>query len=215
MKTNLLFTLITIFSLPLLKADLIVGLLNDFEDGTQQNWTPPKNNTTNTAGGPTGSTRFLSISPAPRISAFTAAFAGTISSDVNNISVDMMRPSGEGVLEIRMALTGQTNSDRWTSTVANTVVDDGVWRNYVFSILESDLTRVLGTDTYSNLTSNLSRFLFRFDSGTPDSQGENGTGTLGIDNVTVNAVAVPEPSHYALIFALVIAVKLAIRKSSK
>lgn len=187
------------------RADLMPGLISDFQDGTLQDWTPPTANTTNIPdGGPNGvGDNFLEISPAKsdRIAAFNENVNGTISPNVASIQVDMMRPQGETDLEIRLVLFGPLSVDRWTSTDAQVVVGDGVWRSYTYSVLEPDLTKVLDLgdpNTYADLAANLNRIMFRYNAGAPDPQGTvGGTGTLGLDNVT--ALAVPEPSSLALI----------------
>ena len=177
-------------------ADLMLGLLNDFEDGTLQGWDPPKNNTANVAGGPSGSTRFLEVSPAPRMAAFSTAFAGTIDPSVTDIFIDMMRPSGQSDLEMRMVLFGPGADDRWTSTDAVVVPGDGAWATYSFSVREADLTRVLGSSTYADLTSNFAILMFRWDQGTPSAGGSVGvSGTIGYDNIT----AVPQAGTGALV----------------
>ncbi len=183
---------------------IIVGQGSDFEDGTLQNWDPPKANTANVAGGPAGSTRFLEVSPAVgpgRIAAFNSIdYSGSVAGDVTGFSMYMMRPSGQSNLEMRLVLVGPGTTNRWTSTNAQTVVGDGTWNQFTFSILEADLTQVLGAGTYSDLTSNVSRLLIRWDEGIPSSSGtSSGTGTLGLDDI----LAIPEPSA-AILSAIVV-----------
>lgn len=190
-------------------ADLLPGLLSDFEDGTLQGWDPNRSNTTNVAsGGVPGlgdHVLEIAVSSATRISAHNTAVAGTIDPDVLSVEVDMMRPSGQTALEVRMVLMGPSTNDRWTSTVAAAVPGNGLWDTYSFSILEADLTQVLGGTTYDALAGGLNRLMFRHDAGTPSAQGTAGAaGELLIDNVFV----VPEPAALALAAAAMVVLAL-------
>src|SRR3954471_1267234 len=82
----------------------------------------------------------------------------------SKITVDLMSPPSSDPLPIRVVLFGPTTTgNRWTSTVAQTIPDDGVWRNYTFSLASSDLTSVLGDATYSQLMGGVVRVMLRFD----------------------------------------------------
>lgn len=216
MMIRLIFSLCAVFLLSqTARADLLLGPIHDFEDGTLQGWAPIALNTANIPnGGPTGAgDNFLEISsgagagPGPgRLAAFSqdANVTGQIDPGVTEIQVDIMRPATEFDLGIRLVLFGPTGGDRWTSTDAQTVVGDGSWNTYTFSILEADLTQVLGTDTYANMSSDLNRIMFRHQSGAPDSQGEivgtTGAGTFGIDNVIAGPLtAIPEPTSFVMV----------------
>ena len=172
-------------------AALVVGPLDDFDDGTLQGWDPVHGNTAVVAGGPAGSSFFLEVSPAPRLAAHDTGINGTIAPSVTAIQVDLVRPLGQSDLEIRLVLFGPSEFDRWTSTMAEVVPGDRVWRSYWFSIAEADLTQVLDAGgTYVDLVADLDRIMFRFDDGAPDAQGSTpASGTFGIDNVA----AVPVP----------------------
>ena len=176
-------------------AALAPGLLSDFEDGNTQGWEPPKANTTNVAGGPTGSTRALQISSAPRLAAHNTGISGVIDPAVAAIEIDMMRISTDAPLEMRLLLMGPGSGNRWTSTNSQLLPGDGVWRTYNFSILEADLTRVLGGSDYANLTASLNRISIRHDAGGPSAQGTavpTDADPFFIDNVTaVSAIPVP------------------------
>ncbi len=179
-------------------AALSLGLISDFEDGSLQGWDPLRGNTANRPGGPAGSTRFLevSVSSSARLAAFNAGLGFTIDAGVTDILIDMQRPAGQSPLEMRMVLFGPGTGNRWTSTFAQLVPGDGVWRTYSFSVLEADLTRVAGAGTYTDLTNNFNRLMFRWDAGGPSAGGTPGaSGTIGWDNIT----AVPEPGTGALL----------------
>ena len=197
-RTSLLVALAAALVAAQPAAALSLGLISDFEDGSLDGWAPPRGNTTNLAGGPAGSTRFLQVltSSSTRIAAFNAGVAGTIDADVTSILIDMQRPDGQSDLPMRMVLFGPGTNNRWTSTDAQLVPGDGVWRTYSFSVLEADLTRTAGSGSYADLTNNFGRLMFRYDAGAPSAQGTlGGTGTIGWDNIT----AVPEPGTGGLL----------------
>lgn len=173
------------------RADLMVGLISDFNDGTTQGWSPPRSNTTNPSD-------FLEVSPATRLAAFNANVNGNIDPAVVAITADLMRPDGQSDLEMRLVLFGPGTTNRWTSTQSQIVPGDGIWRNYEFSIFEADLTQALGTATYTDLTSNLNRIMFRVDTGAPSGTGTpNQSGTFGLDNVV--AIPIPEPNTLTIL----------------
>lgn len=174
------------------RADLVLGTVSDFNDGTTQGWATARNNTLN----PSTFLQVLPAGPANRLAVFNTSVAGTIGSNVTGITVDMMRPTGQGAIDMRLVLFGPGTSNRWTTTLAQSIPGDGVWRRYSYSILEQDLTQTLGLNTYDELTLNLSRMMFRYDAGAPSATGTVGaTGVLNIDNVT----AVPEPGAAAML----------------
>ena len=181
-------------------ADLVPGLLNDFEDGLQ-GWEGSGNVANIADGGPLGAgDGYLEIEPGSQghIAAFNLGVAGAIDPDVVSVEADLMRPSGQGDLDVRFVLFGPGGFERWTSVLAHTIPADGVWRTYDFSVLETDLSHVLGSATYEDLASDLDRIMFRYDPGTPSPTGTPGTGVLNVDNVVV---VVPEPSTGLLIAA--------------
>jgi hypothetical protein len=111
------------------------------------------------------------------------------------VKVDLMAPTTSAPLPVRLVFFGpDSTSNRWTSTVAQTVPNDGVWRNYTFSVGEDDLTRVLGSSQYSDLYAEVIRTMLRFDPDSPSSSGPlvpSPGGTLNIDNIALVAADVP------------------------
>ncbi|CAN5366987.1 hypothetical protein BH23VER1_BH23VER1_03600 [soil metagenome] len=182
-------------------AALTLGPLSDFQDGTLQGWSGNAAPTIVTSGGPAGAgDAFLQIGGGNRFAIFNADpnYSGALSSTVTAIDVDLMRPSNDpGSLEMRLVLFGPSTNDRWTSLNAQMVPNDGLWRTYTFSVLEPDLTRVLGSGTYAALAANVDRTMLRHDPDPASATGIFAPGTLGIDNVA----AVPEPSAPGLILA--------------
>ncbi len=173
-------------------GDLLPGVLTNFQDGSVQGWSGGAVfNISNS--GPLGTgDHSLQLSNGTitgnNFAMFNQGINGVISPSVSAITSDIFRPSGEGSAEMRLVLFDFSGT-RWTSTNAVNVVDDNLWHGFSFSILESALTRVAGTGSYTDLTSGLERIMFRFDAGAPSAGGSSLNGTMNFDNIT----AIPEP----------------------
>jgi hypothetical protein len=182
------------------KAAIAQGSLDNFQNGTVQNWAgnPVP---TNTDGGPLGAgDRYAQLTP-------TIGFIGTfnksqwagnyIAASIEAIDVDLNN-TGTDPLSVRIMLLtpgcdlGAAGCTAWTSTNAVLLATGSGWVGATFSIAEADLTRVLGSDSYTASLQNVERLLIRHDDGTPSPPGAgsivSGTAGLGIDNV------LPEPS---------------------
>ena len=127
----------------------------------------------------------------------TAAWTGDFAAiGAARVRADFMSPpSSPAPLEMRLVLYGpDSTSERWTSSVAQTVPNDGVWRNYSFTIGAADLAHVQGSATYNQLLAGVVRVMLRHDPGSPDAGGTGVelTSRLGIDNVEL-AAAPPDP----------------------
>lgn len=180
-------------------GDLVQGVISDFQDGTVQGW--DGGTVTNIAdSGPLGvgdHSLQLANGGGGRFAMFNLGVNGTISPTVSAITSDILRPTGEGAADIRLVMF-DTSGTRWTSTIATNISDNGLWGTYTFSILESDLTRVLGGGSYTDLLGNLERIMFRHDPGTPSPGGSPLNGTMNFDNIS----AVPEPSSILVLVSV-------------
>jgi hypothetical protein len=177
-------------------ADLTPGVISNFQDGTVQGWDGGTvANVLNV--GPLGngdhSLRLSNGGSGGNFAMFNEGVSGVVSPSVNSITSNIFRSAGTGSAEIRLMLF-DTNFNRWTSTVSANVIDNGTWHSFSFSILESDLTQVSGTGTYTELMSSLDRIMFRYDPGAPNAGGLPLSGFMYFDNIT----AVPEPSSMML-----------------
>lgn len=76
----------------------------------------------------------------------TANWAGDyLSIGAEKVTVDFMVSPESDPLALRIILFGpDSNSERWSSTDAAQVPNDGVWRSYEFSLAEEDFTYVTG-----------------------------------------------------------------------
>lgn len=188
-------------------ADLALGVLSDFQDGTDQGWAG--GTVVNVAdAGPAGiGDHALQLSnggTGGNFAMFNPQFSGVISAGVTSISCDILRPAGSGAAEVRLVLFDLAG-DRWTSFVAANVIDDGSWNNYVFSIAEVDLSHVVGSGSYGGLVNSFSTLMFRYDPGSPSSGGSPLSGSMSFDNIT----AIPEPTAGGLLqLGLILATRL-------
>ncbi len=196
-------------ALQVAQGDLVQGVISDFQDGTVQGWdggTVTNILDSGPLGGGDHSLQLANGGGAGRFAMFNTGVNGVISPAVSAITSDILRPTGEGPAEIRLVLFDFSGT-RWTSTIAATISDNGLWNNYAFSVLESDLTRVFGSGSYADLVGNLERIMFRYDPGPPNAGGTPLNGTMNFDNIS----AVPEPSSM-LVLVSVLAVGYSSRR---
>ena len=105
----------------------------------------------------------------------------------DRIRVDLMAPTTSEPLPIRVVLFGPSNNQqRWTSTVAQTVPNDGVWRNYTFSLDAADLVATqqhVPLITYAQMMASTIIVMLRYDPDGPSHGGAFVNGELDVDNV--------------------------------
>ncbi|RIK69914.1 MAG: hypothetical protein DCC67_21010 [Planctomycetota bacterium] len=177
---------------------------DDFETGTTTlNWLGGSSPTYIASGGPAGADdAFLRITPNPfreHLAVFntSSAWTGNYQSlGAAAVHVDLMAPANSAPLQIRLVLFSAATSvlqpeNRWTSTVAQTTPNDGVWRRYTFALDEAALTRVQGADNYAQLMANVNRVMFRYDVNPPSSGGDpvSGNAELNLDNIQLAAAS--------------------------
>jgi hypothetical protein len=184
-------------------ASPTLGQVDDFQDGTTQNWNGASGFFSNVAGGQGGAgDLYLEVTsrggngPGSRIGTFNDnQWSGDyLSAGVTAVEVDLAN-FGLTDLDMRVVLFG--TSAEWTSTNSLLVPADGIWRNYTFSLTAADLTLVGGAGPLEDTLAGVERFLFRHQSGPPSGIG-GGTpvvGNLGLDNIT----AIPAPGAWALL----------------
>ena len=181
-------------------AQIVYGQADDFQNGTLQFWTGGANMQNMANGGPAGAgDRFLQVQSfggfggGSRLATFNnTQWTGNFqSAGVTAVSV-WMRNLGATQLEIRLVLFDFTLGDtRWTSTVSQTLPVGGAWKQMVFSVEESDLTRVQGTQTYADLIVDVDRMMLRHQSGAPAAEGDAIVATAGIDNIVATTNSGP------------------------
>lgn len=176
---------------------IVLGQVDDFEDGTVMNWgggvAPPVNVA---SGGPAGaSDNYLQISAVnDRIGTRnqTQWLGNWLAEAVTAVEMDFRNASGTELAMRIMVLGG--SGEPYTSTIAFTVPSDGAWHHAVFGVSLADMTNVGGgTLDIDTTLADVVRLLIRHDPGAPDGPGGGGTDVtaiLGIDNIR----AAPEPA---------------------
>lgn len=176
------------------------GQIDDFENGDTQGWRkgaastlPPTNIAT---GGPSGQDdNYLQnmstggVGADSRQAIFnTAQWTGDyLAAGVIEIAV-FFRNSGNSVLHMRIALEGRGVGRSWfASSQSFQLLADGNWHQASFSISESDLTQVSGTQSFAAALSNVREIRILSNQSGPGFRGESIASTLGIDNVEAKA----------------------------
>lgn len=194
-------------------ASVVAGQVDDFEDGTVQNWDgssadppapgPPINVA---SGGPAGvDDNYLHVTstggggPGSKLAAFNVAqWTGDyIAAGVMTIQADMKNFSASGEdLEMRLLIHFGAGGN-FTSTLSQTVPADGAWHTLTFGLTAADLTNVGGGNDLNLTLQSVPRILFRHQSGAPTGPGvaPSIVAQVGIDNVR----AIPEPATAMLI----------------
>lgn len=173
---------------------ITLGQLDTFTSGFDS-WTG--SSPTLAMGGPGGAAdQFLRLQSGSGFSPKMAArnstqWAGNYTSaGVDSVALQVANV-GSTSISLRVALFGSA-SQEFTSTSAQTILPDGLWRSFTFSLGQADLTSVGSNNDYSGMMGGVTNFMFRHNPGSPSGSGSqpNYTGVMGIDNVS----AVPEPS---------------------
>lgn len=173
--------------------------LDDFQSGTTAGWGGGAAPTLQFSGGPTGSgdaflriTSSAPIGPGSKLATHNDSpdWIGDYAAlDASRVTVDLRNPATSPPLSMRLVLLGPvTTGERYTSTNAQTVPNDGGWHHYEFSLAESDLSQVLGNATHADLMQNVLRVMLRHDSGSPSSGGTPVFATLDLDNIRLATI---------------------------
>ncbi|MBA3726813.1 MAG: hypothetical protein H0W86_10260 [Armatimonadetes bacterium] len=176
---------------------IVLGQVDDFEDGTLQNWEGGSNPTNIPDGGPLGAgDNYLRITAGPgggiHLGTFNLAqWSGSYTDAGVKVLEFYLRNEGKTTLSMRIVLFNGTT--RFTSTLATILPPDNQWRRVAFPLRESDLTRVSGTGTYSQVMAFASRLMIRHDAGEPSPGGEEIVGQLGIEGITASAFGTVRP----------------------
>jgi hypothetical protein len=182
-----------------------LGQIDDFEDGTMQNWVeggPSPNPPFNIAdGGPGGAgDNYLSLTasggsgPGSRQIMFNRVqWRGNfISAGVDTVSA-MMANFGAAPVTMRVAIEGDFGQ-RYASTIGQVLPADGVWYPVSFDLTASGMTQVGGTHVLPIVLSNVNEFRI-LASAAPSYLGDAIVSSVGVDDIA----AVPEPASLGLL----------------
>ncbi len=160
-----------------------------FTDGTLADWVSGVS-LTSQLGGPAGATdRFMQaqsfggggqgskMAYYNDSSKFTGDFtaAGVTGARVN------FRSLSSANLTMRAVLM-DSGGNEWTSTTGQIVAGNSTWATYTFTISQASMTRVSGNGTFAFTMANVTRFMFRHNTGSPSTQGTAVAAFMGVDN---------------------------------
>ena len=185
---------------------VLVGQVDDFEDGTTMGWTkgaPSPNPPTNSAtGGPLG----VGDNYLQNISSGSSREAGGKMTMFNNVQwtgnyltagvtqIDaMMTNLGSTPLSMRVAIEGASDQ-RYASNTAIVLPADSAWYGLSFDLTAAGLVLVGGSNTLNTVLSNVTKFRI-ISAAAPSWHGDPIPATLGVDNIT----ATPEPATICLL----------------
>ncbi len=115
-------------------------------------------------------------------SKFTGSFTAV---GVTGVRVNFRSLSSNN-LTMRLVLM-DSNGSEWTSTTGQTVAANSNWATYTFTVNQTSMTRVTGTSTFASTMANVSRFMFRHQTGSPATQGTAIAAMMGVDNIELIA----------------------------
>lgn len=194
----------TFRTLSLLACLSIVGIshaislssMNDFEDGSLQNWAGGSA-PTNVSGGQASNNALEISASGGNLATFSSSAEWTgnyTAAGVTGIKA-WFKNTGSNPLGIRLVLFSASNqSIRWTSSTA-LVLSGSDWVEHTFSISQANLTSVGASAPFGGSLSSITRMMFRHDPTGPSSNGSAVTGSMRIDNIQ----AVPEPASIVVL----------------
>jgi hypothetical protein len=184
---------------------VVLGQVDDFEDGTPQAWVrgaiapnPPINVPD---GGPAGvgdnylqNVSFGGLGANSRQVMFNSLqWTGDyLGSGVTVIEADMAN-FGTTALSMRIAIQNGLGT-QFGSTISVALPADGVWRAVSFGVRPADLTLILGTSTVEDVLSDVIQLRILSAASTPAWVGDVIVSTLGVDNITATTEALPLPA---------------------
>lgn len=201
-------------------AGVGAGEIDDFEDGTTENWSHPNGSgVVNVAdGGPGGAgDNYLEVTstgtsgPGSRLVVVNnAQWTGDYTLLGPAVEISMMLknfgpPPGVGptpALHIRIGVERPTpevlgDGGQWVSTNAVVVPDDGQWHAASFLLDVSEMTQVAGTGTLSAVLAEVTQMRILSAVAGPTWVGDQIAGQLGVDAISITQVPV-ELQHFSV-----------------
>ncbi|MFY9234375.1 MAG: hypothetical protein WAO58_07935 [Fimbriimonadaceae bacterium] len=170
---------------PALMAQITLGQMDTFQDGTVMGWAGGASPTNIATGGPFGDgDRFLRITTGFRnhLATYnTTRWSGNYAAAGVNLIQVFLKNLGSTELSMRVVLHG-VNGSRWTTTKPVVLPVGSGWKQVNFRLDEAALTRVVGTGTFADAYTNVDRLMLRHSTDL-SSGGTTIVGQLGIDRI--------------------------------
>ena len=190
-------------AMPLTTQAVTLGQIDDFQDGTAQNWQTGVGPVANVAnGGPAGigdhymqTVSTGGFGSDSRLTVFnTGQWQGDyIDAGITTITMDLNNFSSQ---PLSMRLTFFVDSsDGYSSTTPFSLAANSGWQHATFSLNAADFTTLGSPGDFNTLLSDFTGQLRLLDSSIPSLRGDSLAATLGADNIQ----AVPEPSAIMLV----------------
>jgi len=189
---------------------IVVGQIDDFEDGTTDSWANGGIQPVNIAnGGPLGlNDNYLQVSSDSsgmngRLTVFNRNqwLGNYISAGVNEIALDLNN-LGTTTVSIHLAFKSATfnGASGYLTTIPVQLAPNSGWQHFSFSITPAAMTAIGGPSAFNTFFSNPAELRIINESGTTSLNGDLIAAEIGIDNIA--AIAVPEPGSLILIVAI-------------
>jgi hypothetical protein len=215
----LLWLALVFLAAPFAARALTLGQVDDFQDGTAQNWQTGIQLVGNIAsGGPNGSgDRYIQYTSSggggvgSRMVIFnTSQWLGDYNSaGITGIEMDLDNFSSQP-LSMRIAFFLNSFTGYVSTTPVPLAAGSG-WQHVIFSLSAVNFTAIGSPGDFNTLLSNFNGQLRLLDSFAPSMQGDVIAATLGADNIQ----AIPEPTALALVGASLVALVCCGRLSPK
>ncbi|MCD2259590.1 T9SS type A sorting domain-containing protein [Psychroserpens luteolus] len=210
MKTNTILSLLFLIGTCSALAQVNLGQIDDFENGTTENWTdggssvPPVNIS---SGGPTGANDNYLSDPSlggggegSKMVMFNEQqWAGNYTS-TGIISIKFDARAITNTLNLRIAFDGA--GGRICTINAVTIPAGGSWQQYTIPILASDFTTVAGGSNVAQTLSDVSTMRILSNTN-PSWQGESISAILEIDNIEASATLSVEDFSATQLFEII------------
>jgi len=192
-----IYSAVLVCALPLCSRAVLLGQIDNFQDGTSQNWITGHSSLGNiSTGGPAGAgdrfaqyastgtggtdSRMVFFNNSQWLGNYVGAGITGIGIDVDNL--------GSSALSLRLAFF-LDSSDGYVTTTPLALAAHSGWEHTTFSLNAANFTTIGSPGAFNTLLSNFSGQLRILSSTSPSLVGDVIAGTLGIDNVQ----AIPEP----------------------
>lgn len=191
-----------ILAVPFTAHALTLGQIDDFQDGTAQDWrigVGPISNIAN--GGPAGAgdhyiqyaslggggpqSRMVILNTSQWLGNYTAAGITAIAMDLNNLSSQS--------LSMRLAFFFDS-SDGYVSTTPFSLSANSGWQHATFALNAANFTTIGSPGDFNTFLSDFDGQLRVLSSTSPSLLGDSIAATLGVDNVQ----AIPEPGTFVM-----------------